>query len=73
MLFCIPFYCFHRGLIVKQPVTLHQVESLGVRRAVPVEHGKWADLDPHGVYHQLVAFIVTDGIAIPGWRYLRLV
>src|ERR1700691_6558891 len=71
ILFCIPCYRFLRGLIIEQPVTLHQVQSLGVRRPVPVEHGEWADHDTHGVYHQRVAFVMADGVAVPRWRYVR--
>jgi len=32
-----PFYCFHRRLIIKQPITFHKVQGLGVRRAEPVD------------------------------------
>ena len=41
-----------------------------MRRAIPVHRGKGADLDPHGVYDQRVAFVMTHGIAIPGRRHL---
>src|SRR6516164_4130659 len=71
MLFGSPFYCFYRALVIEQPVTFHQVQSLGEWRAKPVDHGKWADLDSHGVNHQRVAFVMANGISIPGWRHMR--
>src|SRR5215471_15209710 len=68
MLFRGPFYCFYRALAIERPVTFHQVQSLCEWRAKPVDHGKWAALDSHGVDHHRVAFVVADGISIPGWR-----
>src|SRR5882762_6449137 len=41
-----------------------------MRRAVPVDHGIRPDLDPHGIDHQGVAFEMSDGIPIPGRRYM---
>src|SRR5271168_2224068 len=46
------------------------MQSLRVRRSIPVHHSKWPDLDPHGVYDQDVAFVMAHGIAIPGRRRL---
>src|SRR5580700_2929814 len=71
MLFCGPFYCFHRGLIIKQPVTFDKVKGFSVGRAEPVDHGKPSDLDAHGIYHQFVALIMANGIPIPRRRHLR--
>ncbi len=41
------------------------------RCAVHVDHGKRPPLDPDGVDHQRIAFIMADGIPIPGRRHLR--
>jgi hypothetical protein len=37
---------------------------------VVTEHGKRPGLDPHGVDHQRVAFVVADGTPIPGRSHL---
>src|ERR1700680_2760462 len=45
------------------------MQRWAVRRAVHVEHGERAYLDPHGVDHQGIAFVMGDGISVPGWRH----
>ena len=40
-------------------------------RAVKVHHGKRSDLDSHRIDHQRIAFVMADGIPIPGRRHLR--
>src|SRR5258707_3419436 len=52
-----------RGVVIKQPITFNDMQSLGVWRAVQIEHGKGpVGLDPHRVYHQRVALVVADRI-----------
>src|SRR5262249_29716968 len=46
------------------------MQSLGMRRAVPVDHGIFSDPDAHGVDDQRVTLIMADGIAVPGWSQL---
>src|SRR6516165_5838689 len=65
ILFFTSFLRFFRGFEIKQTITLHHMQSLGVRRAETVDHRKRPDLDPHGVYYQRVAFVMADGISIP--------
>ena len=47
------------------------MQLLGIGRAEQVDHGIGAiGPDPHGVDHERVAFVMTDRIAVPGWRHL---
>src|SRR5438128_4665485 len=68
---CITVCRFLGGLVIKQPVAFHDMQGWAVRRAVHIDHCKWPDFDPHGVDHQCIAFIMADGIPIPGWYYIR--
>src|SRR5258707_5880974 len=70
ILFRVPFPSFLCGFVIDEPISFDYVQSLRVRRAVPVHRGKGSDLDPHGVYDQRVAFVMTHGFAIPGRRHL---
>ena len=70
MLFCIPLYSFPSSLIVKQTVSLHDMQSFGERCAIPVDHRKPGQFDFHGVDHKRVAFVMADRISIPRWRHL---
>ena len=54
----------------KQPISFDHVQSLGVRRAIPVDHGIPPDLHAHGIDNQRVAFIVAHGVAVPGRGHL---
>src|SRR6516164_9683108 len=57
---------------VDQPVTLHDMEAVGVGGAVNVDHGEWAQTpDPHSVDYEHIALVMADGIAIPGRYHLR--
>ena len=48
------------------------MQSLRERRAVHVDHGKRpVSLNPHRIDHEHVAFVMADGVAIPGRRYAR--
>src|SRR5258708_1633029 len=62
---------FVRGFVMQQPMSFDDVQSRGLRRAEPVDHGKGPDFDPHRVYDQRVAFVMADGIPIPRRGYLR--
>src|SRR5713101_2161710 len=57
---------FLGGFVVHEPVTLDHVQRLRVRGAETVDHGIRPDLDPHGVDHQRVAFVMTNGIPVGG-------
>ena len=70
ILVCVPFHAFFRGVVIEKPISFDDVQSRGVWRAKPVDHGKGPDLEPHCVYYQRVPFIVAHGIPVPGWRYL---
>jgi hypothetical protein len=43
-----PFFRFSRAFVIEQPITFHDVQSFGVRRAKPVNRVKRPDLDAHG-------------------------
>src|SRR5439155_7487760 len=64
ILFSVPFQSFFRNFVINQPISLDDVQSFGLRRAVPVDHGKGAYPDPHGVYDQRAAFVMADGIPV---------
>src|SRR5712671_2891972 len=70
ILFCVPLPSVLCDFVCNEPISFDYVQSLRVRGAIPVHRGKGSDLDPHGVYDQRVAFVTTDGIAIPGRRHL---
>src|SRR5260370_5138729 len=56
-----------RGAVTKQLITFNDMQTLGVWRAVQIEHGKGpVGLDPHRVYHQRSALVVAYRIPIPG-------
>ncbi len=42
-----------------------------MRCAVQIDHGERPDLDPHGVDHQGIAFVMANGISIPGWCHVH--
>src|SRR6516164_6030883 len=46
------------------------MQALSVGRAEPVEHRKTSYLDAYGINNQLVPFIMSNRIAIPGRRHL---
>jgi hypothetical protein len=48
------------------------MQLLGVRRAKQVDYGK-RTIGPNanGVDDQRIAFVMADGIAMPGWPHLR--
>src|SRR5258708_4967455 len=68
---CVPFQSFFRSFVIDEPVAFHDVQSLGVGRAVKVHHGERPDFDSHGIYYQRVALVVANRIPIPGCRHLR--
>src|SRR6266853_4422339 len=71
ILLCTAFLRLFRDFVINQPITFHHVQSLGVRRAIHINHGKRSvGLNPNGVYHQSIALVVAHGIPIPGWRHL---
>src|SRR6266550_720296 len=48
------------------------MQSLRERRAVHVDHGKRpVSLNPHRIDDECVAFVMADGVAIPGRPYAR--
>ena len=70
MLRCVPFEPLFRGLVIKQPISFDDMQSLRVRRAIPIDHGKRPDLNAHGVDDQRVVFVMAHGIAVPGRGHL---
>src|SRR5215813_10878489 len=69
ILLCTTFLRLFRDFVINQPITFHHMQSLAVRRAIDINHGKRSvGLDPNGVYHQSVALVVAHGVAMPGWR-----
>src|SRR5215510_1256406 len=72
ILFRIPFQGFFRQLIVNKPIAFHDMQSLGMRRAVHVDHSERSiSFDSNGVDHQGIPFVTADGMSAPGWRHVR--
>ena len=61
---------FTRGRVIDQPIAFDDVQPRRVGRAVHVHHRERSELHADGVDDQRVAFIMADGIAIPGWRHV---
>src|SRR6516162_6594623 len=71
ILFCVPFPSFFRGFVIDEPISFDNMQGFRVRRAVPADRRKGADLDSHGVYDQRVPFVMAYGIAKPGRGHMR--
>jgi len=61
---------FSRG-VIEQAVSFDYVQTFRMRRAVPVDHRIWPNLQAHGIDDQRFAFIMADRISVPGRFYLR--
>src|SRR5215510_4597540 len=72
ILFRIPVQCFLRYFVVNKPIAFHDMQSLGMRRAVHVDHSERSiSFDSNGVDHQGIPFVTADGMSPPGWRHMR--
>src|SRR5215470_4954571 len=57
ILFCVPLPPVLCGFVFNEPISFDHVQSLRVRRAIPVHGGEGSDLDPHRIYDQRIAFV----------------
>src|SRR5881392_1817543 len=68
MLLCVPFKPLFRRLGIQHSISLDHVKGLGVRRAIPVDHGIPSDLDAHRIHYEGDTLVV-DTVGIKVGRY----